>query len=1252
MDQDPGTEELSLDSILQVTDVQVVQSVDAGSLKWILKKLQQADEGQGERIAALERANEALKEQLEQLKEQQNGLALQTFGGGGLEDGRVSPDGKENGVQVLKGLPKRVDALEMAIKLGAHKLGAQPQGDAGSDVGEKLTDAETGSRQGSRSASADGGAAAEQQQEGNAGEEMGGEGSGSADAGGSRPQKQMALPELQRRLEDLEAKLKEAEKVLPTAKKAAEQAAAKAVEKAGQAGPHFFTAGLPRKGSAGPGLDAAGVDGAQGIVGNAGAMGGAGLEGSAGVGGRTGSAGGAGAAGKAGEAGRDGAPGTVRVLHLNDDGSVDPTQLIKVVNEGAADIAQLRMLLDVLHRKQDQAALAGLQDHAGGALSSYQGSQATGGAGGAALEGAEAGLSAQQQQAMGDGKDAGRNPVDGGRSDQMPGKGRGFPWDPTKATAALQGVHSVEDTLPFIKDLYDMVSGKVDRLPFEDLLRRVDRIHQMAASTGREHVSHEMLPLADHGNTTSSGFPGEGLERHAGSADASAARPADTHETAAAGDDDPLTLSARLKTLMNKVGDLAFTVMQLQSSARPGAQCGVDGAAGGVDEATAKQEADLQQRLMDLEMQLGRKADQATVDALKLQLALQGGGPRGPPIIQRDFTYSSSAEEGDAGGAVLAQQQQQQQGRQQQQQARPSGTGSKASVGGDVGDGGNGDGSGGAGDAGRQGVQGAAQRQGGTEGGLLPMLEDLMADKATKAEVTALTTALGQHPDYKLDVRNAVMEAKRAADAAAVARADTASQADEIAHLQRLLSGMASREEVGGLAQQVGDMLMTQLPRDNEPLKMVLAQAQTEEQQPKPGSQQQARAPSSHSSAAHVGSGKGGGGDTDSMLKMINALAKELEANGTNSLSPCSQADQQSSNSQGASSGGAAGGGVGFVDGPKDPAGNKASIEGEGTKPAGGAAGATKAGTADLVNGREPSNHRGALSRLIKALGRQSIQQKMDWFDPEVLNRIAVRMGTVDALLKSPLLQGPKVTAGSAATPDQGGRDVENQMRRLTKEIRMLKENQAAPPQFTGGFKDNTSGDYAMLAGKPIMGYRCMACDRPLEKLDDRPGPYIPTAQMPLKMPPGLSQGGFNANRVPGSTASSLSPEPSLQKVPGAKKAGPVDPDKRGPQHWYSETSESGRAAENLPRHDVGPRLPPGGWRGNNSTSPMMNSPKSSLPEISQPQKRSSSPTRGSPPPQAATAAPPQVQRQRSEPEAPGLPADHAQIQANMLPSL
>lgn len=40
-------------------------------------------------------------------------------------------------------------------------------------------------------------------------------------------------------------------------------------------------------------------------------------------------------------------------------------------------------------------------------------------------------------------------------------------------------------------------------------------------------------------------------------------------------------------------------------------------------------------------------------------------------------------------------------------------------------------------------------------------------------------------------------------------------------------------------------------------------------------------------------------------------------------------------------------------------------------------------------------------------------------------------------------------------------------------------------------------GDHAMLSSKPLMGYRCMACDRPLGSLEQSPGPYLPTGLMP-----------------------------------------------------------------------------------------------------------------------------------------------------------
>ena len=41
------------------------------------------------------------------------------------------------------------------------------------------------------------------------------------------------------------------------------------------------------------------------------------------------------------------------------------------------------------------------------------------------------------------------------------------------------------------------------------------------------------------------------------------------------------------------------------------------------------------------------------------------------------------------------------------------------------------------------------------------------------------------------------------------------------------------------------------------------------------------------------------------------------------------------------------------------------------------------------------------------------------------------------------------------------------------------------------------TGDYAMLSSKPVFGYRCMACDRPLEKLQMVEGPHLPSNALP-----------------------------------------------------------------------------------------------------------------------------------------------------------
>ena len=103
------------------------------------------------------------------------------------------------------------------------------------------------------------------------------------------------------------------------------------------------------------------IPGAAGAAGK----GGTGADGMGGVGGADGVGGAGGADGVAGATGAAGAAGgELRVLHLNGDGGVDPVQLIKVVNEGAADLVQLRMLVEALHNKQQQL-MVGVALHVG-----------------------------------------------------------------------------------------------------------------------------------------------------------------------------------------------------------------------------------------------------------------------------------------------------------------------------------------------------------------------------------------------------------------------------------------------------------------------------------------------------------------------------------------------------------------------------------------------------------------------------------------------------------------------------------------------------------------------------------------------------------------------------------------------------------------------------------------------------------------------------------------------------------------------
>ena len=84
------------------------------------------------------------------------------------------------------------------------------------------------------------------------------------------------------------------------------------------------------------------------------------------------------------------------------------------------------------------------------------------------------------------------------------------------------------------------------------------------------------------------------------------------------------------------------------------------------------------------------------------------------------------------------------------------------------------------------------------------------------------------------------------------------------------------------------------------------------------------------------------------------------------------------------------------------------------------------------------------------------------------------------------------------------------------------------------------------------MGYRCMACDRPLVKLDDRRGPHLPTFQLPVSVSGQMEQRS-QRNLSPlqqqqQQQQAQLSPQNSETKL---KKNYNYDPEKRGPQNWW-----------------------------------------------------------------------------------------------------
>uniref|UniRef100_A0A061R2V6 Flagellar associated protein n=1 Tax=Tetraselmis sp. GSL018 TaxID=582737 RepID=A0A061R2V6_9CHLO len=220
----------------------------------------------------------------------------------------------------------------------------------------------------------------------------------------------------------------------------------------------------------------------------------------------------------------------------------------------------------------------------------------------------------------------------------------------------------------------------------------------------------------------------------------------------------------------------------------------------------------------------------------------------------------------------------------------------------------------------------------------------------------------------------------------------------------------------------------------------------------------------------------------------------------------------------------------------------------------------------------------GAVDKLRDMYANHLFNRKMDWFDPAWLQDLARRVGDLEATVRSLKKNGKPPQDLGPSRPMGGGKDYDKMIMKLGRDINNLRKqlNDALGGLMPGGSRV-PDGDHAMLSGKPLFGYRCMACDRPLEKLDERPGPYVPANIMPVNVAP------YERRSLGMPVDESSPPKPLYEIKPSHEQAAARGArgasDGRGPQNWY--TDAHGRPAASLPKNDVGPHLPRGGWRGN-----------------------------------------------------------------------
>ncbi|GLC35979.1 hypothetical protein PLESTB_000525600 [Pleodorina starrii] len=430
----------------------------------------------------------------------------------------------------------------------------------------------------------------------------------------------------------------------------------------------------------------------------------------------------------------------------------------------------------------------------------------------------------------------------------------------------------------------------------------------------------------------------------------------------------------------------------------------------------------------------------------------------------------------------------------------------------------------------------------GTSGGgggysnLLGAIQGMVADKANKAELAVLQNQLaGKASAEDMALLRAALE-------------DKASAAELSALMTQLSGRPANSEEIASLDQRMGDVFaeLAKIRADMAALPV------------------DALAASGGGAAA---ARDGGGGDTAGLQRVVSALTREVGtlregldtvAHAANVMAVGLDAGVRST-SEGAT------GGV---------EGRYIESEGPGAK--------------------EHRSPRGGYERLVKLLGSGDYRHKMEAFDPVALQQMAQKMAYLEATVKSPAMS----RAGMAGV-DYGIKELERQVKRLNTDVRVMKDKLVEPTVglSLSGARISPPGDHAMLAARPITGYRCMACDRPLDQLDVSPGPHVPTQQLPVRVPAGSDA--TVRTQVRSGRGDPLSPQASSQRL-----AYNNDPSVRSIQQWYKD-APSVIAAEALPRDHVGPHLPPGGWRPSNPGSGNKQpSAQGSLPSLDGPKPR------------------------------------------------